>query len=132
MNAATTRRVDYLLAIVAPMLIRNDANRVEGPGYIAYRFAAQGEGSELVRLDLRVDELDPISAGAERPLRYDVLTQTAKLRSAVKRVARPDGPGSVSESGWYVGATNNGHVPVLRVELRTGPRWHDRFTLDDD
>lgn len=127
----SAQKLRALLAGVYPILVDGAATRIEGPGYVGYRYKANaGDGSEVIRVDVTPADLKgPAIGGTHAPIIVGgTVDPFASIVKALRTVEKPDSPRRVDGAGWR---TSRVDVPgigtVLRVELRIGRRYADRF-----
>lgn len=121
----TPKQTARLFDLTARPLLAGLYRRVEGDGFLAYRYAGNGAGSEVVRIDL-LDDFAPATRGPAEPLP----AAARKLPRAFRTLAADPETTALVGPGWKLSrAAVNAERTVTRLELQLGERHTQPFVL---
>lgn len=123
--------VRFVLALVDD-LVAGNLRRVDGPGFVAYRYSGHGAGTETVRVDLYTGEAWGERFVDYRPRRKGTPRRrlAALERPLVAALAGSDELAAVAGTGWTIRrqlAQKDDRSGIVRIDLRIGERFSDRF-----
>lgn len=121
--ATQTAALHHLLNLTVPPLLDGTLTRLEGPGILAYRYKPQGDNSDLIQLDLDLPAVTPRRGRLPLPAGLLAVSTAVRDVNAGKHKA-------VDSGAWSVKVGSNGHRELVRVQLRVGARWQERFSVD--